>query len=144
MKNNVLRVVIDTNIWISFLIGKSLAGLNKAVINDQVIVLFSDDLFSELIEVLNRPKFKKYFSESSIQNLIALLNEKVELIATSFHFDNCRDKKDNFLLDLAVSGNADYLVTGDNDLLILNPFENIEIVSYQCFQDIVSTIINLD
>ena len=46
MKNNVLRVVIDTNIWISFLIGKSLAGLNKAVINDQVIVLFSDDLFS--------------------------------------------------------------------------------------------------
>ncbi|UXE62476.1 MAG: putative toxin-antitoxin system toxin component, PIN family [Woronichinia naegeliana WA131] len=82
------------------------------------------------------------FSESAIQNLIALLNEKVELIETSFHFDDCRDKKDNFILDLAVSGNANYLVTGDNDLLILNPFEKVEIISYQHFQDIVLTIIN--
>jgi putative PIN family toxin of toxin-antitoxin system len=144
MESNDLRVVIDTNIWISFLIGKAITGLNQAIINDRLIILFSDDLFSELIEVLNRPKFKKYFSESAIQNLIALLNEKVELIETSLHFDDCRDKKDNFLLDLAVSGNANYLVTGDSDLLILNPFENVEIVSYQNFQDIVSTTINLD
>jgi len=140
MESNTLRVVIDTNIWISFLIGKAIARLNQAIINDRVIILFSDDLFCELIEVLNRPKFKKYFSESAIQNLISLLNEKVELIKTSFHFDDCRDKKDNFLLDLAVSGNANYLVTGDSDLLILNPFENVEIISYQHFQDIVSTI----
>ena len=144
MESNALRVVIDTNIWISFLIGKAITGLNQAIINDRLIILFSDDLFSELIEVLNRPKFKKYFSESTIQNLIALLNEKVELIETSLHFDDCRDKKDNFLLDLAVSGNANYLVTGDSDLLILNPFENVEIVSYQYFQNIVSTTINLD
>ena len=109
-----------------------------------VIILFSDGLFSELIEVLNRPKFKKYFSESAIQNVISLLNEKVELIEINFHFDNCRDKKDNFILDLAVSGNANYLVTGDSDLLILNPFENVEIISYQYFQDIVATTINLD
>jgi putative PIN family toxin of toxin-antitoxin system len=144
MESNALRVVIDTNIWISFLIGKAITGLNQAIINDRLIILFSDDLFSELIEVLNRPKFKKYFSESTIQNLIALLNEKVELIETSLHFDDCRDKKDNLLLDLAVSGNANYLVTGDSDLLILNPFENVEIVSYQYFQNIVSTTINLD
>jgi putative PIN family toxin of toxin-antitoxin system len=140
MESNTLRVVIDTNIWISFLIGKAIAGLNQAIINDRVIILFSDDLFCELIEVLNRPKFKKYFSESAIQNLISLLNEKVELIETSFRFDDCRDKKDNFLLDLAVSGNANYLVTGDSDLFILNPFKNVEIISYQHFQDIVSTI----
>ena len=62
MHGNTLRVVIDTNIWISFLIGKSLTGLSQAIISSQIIVLFSDDLFCELIEVLNRPKFKKYFS----------------------------------------------------------------------------------
>ncbi|UXE62473.1 MAG: putative toxin-antitoxin system toxin component, PIN family [Woronichinia naegeliana WA131] len=62
MESNALRVVIDTNIWISFLIGKAITGLNQAIINDRVIILFSDDLFCELMEVLNRPKFKKYFS----------------------------------------------------------------------------------
>ncbi|MFN5967640.1 MAG: putative toxin-antitoxin system toxin component, PIN family, partial [Pseudanabaena sp.] len=45
MQGNPLRLVIDTNIWISFLIGKSLTGLSEAIISDQVIVLFSNDLF---------------------------------------------------------------------------------------------------
>jgi hypothetical protein len=134
MQGNTLRVVIDTNIWISFLIGKSLSGLSKAIISSQILVLFSDDLFRELIEVLNRPKFKKYFSESAIKDLVTLLYEKVELIDITSHFDDCRDAKDNFLLDLAVSGHANYLVTGDADLLILNPFHGVEIISYQDFQ----------
>ena len=79
MQDNRLCVVIDTNIWISFLIGKSLTGLSEAIISDQVIVLFSDDLFDELIKVLERPKFKKYFSETAIEDLVTLLCEKVEL-----------------------------------------------------------------
>jgi putative PIN family toxin of toxin-antitoxin system len=143
MHGNTLRVVIDTNIWISFLIGKSLAGLSKAIISSQILVLFSDDLFCELIEVLNRPKFKKYFSESAIKDLVTLLYEKVELIDVTSHFDDCRDTKDNFLLDLAVSGHANYLVTGDADLLILNPFHSVKIISYQDFQYIISNDMKL-
>ncbi|PZO43349.1 MAG: putative toxin-antitoxin system toxin component, PIN family [Pseudanabaena frigida] len=135
MQGNPLRVVIDTNIWISFLIGKSLTGLSEAIINDQVLILFSEDLFCELIEVLKRPKFKKYFSETAIEDLVSLLSEKVELIEITMRFEDCRDKKDNFLLDLAVSGHANYLVTGDADLLILNPFQGVEIISYQSFQN---------
>ena len=138
MYGNTLRVVIDTNIWISFLIGKSLIGLSQVIISSQIIVLFSDDLFRELVEVLNRPKFKKYFSESAIKDLVTLLYEKVELIDVTSHFDDCRDAKDNFLLDLAASGHANYLVTGDADLLILNPFHSVEIISYQDFQHIIS------
>ena len=138
MQGNPLRVVIDTNIWISFLIGKSLTGLSEAIINGQVLVLFSDDLFCELLEVLKRPKLKKYFSETDIENLVTLLHEKVELIEITHHFEDCRDAKDNFLLDLAVSGHANYLVTGDADLLILNPFQSVEIISYQHFQNLIS------
>ncbi|MBE9197106.1 putative toxin-antitoxin system toxin component, PIN family, partial [Synechocystis sp. LEGE 06083] len=134
MNNEAIRAVIDTNIWISFLIGKTLQGLNQAIIDNRVVILFSEDLFVELMDVLYRPKFKKYFSETAIQNLVALLNKKVELVKINFHFDSCRDKKDNFLLDLAVSGNANYLVTGDSDLLALNPFQTVKIVSYQHFQ----------
>ena len=137
MQVNPLRIVVDTNIWISFLIGKSLAGLSEDIINGQVIVLFSDDLFRELIEVLKRPKFKKYFSELTIENLMTLLYKKVELIEINKHFEDCRDAKDNFLLDLAVSGHANYLVTGDADLLILNPFQGVEIISYQHFQNLI-------
>ncbi len=137
MRADTLRVVIDTNIWISFLIGKSLTGLSEATIQDRVKILFSTALFAELIEVLQRPKFKKYFSNQSIENLVALLHEKVEWIEITDIFNDCRDPKDNFLLDLAVSGQANYLVTGDADLLVLNPFHGVEIISYPFFQDML-------
>jgi uncharacterized protein len=139
MPDSVLRVVIDTNIWISFLIGKSLAGLTDAIITNRVQVLFSDDLFSELLEVLQRPKFKKYFSSAAIEQLIILLYEKTEWVDVVIEFTDCRDGKDNFLLDLSVSGRANYLITGDSGLLVLNPFHGVEIVSYPYFQNVLST-----
>lgn len=139
-KQGLMRVVIDTNIWISFLIGQSLTGLSEAIIADRITILFSDELFGELIEVLQRPKFKKYFSNTAIEELIALLYDRVEWVKISRHFEDCRDKKDNFLLDLSVSGRADYLVTGDEDLLTLNPFHGVEIVSYRTFQASLLTV----
>lgn len=139
MPDSVLRVVIDTNIWISFLIGKSLAGLTDAIITDRVQVLFSEDLFSELLEVLQRPKFKRYFSSAAIEQLLVLLYEKTEWVDIVIEFTDCRDGKDNFLLDLSVSGRANYLITGDSDLLVLNPFHGVEIVSYQYFQNVFLT-----
>jgi uncharacterized protein len=137
MENNAVRVVIDTNIWISFLIGKSLSSLSDAINSDKVCVLFSDDLFNELLEVLKRPKFKKYFSDNAIEALVSVLYEKVELIKINQNFNDCRDPKDNFLLDLSVSGYADYLVTGDVDLLVLNPFHGVKVISYQSFQSYI-------
>lgn len=137
MPNNGMRVVIDTNIWISFLIGKLLTGLTDAIIANRVQVLFSDDLFSELLEVLQRPKFKKYFSSSAIEQLLALLYEKIAWVNVVDEFTDCRDKKDNFLLNLSVSGQANYLITGDADLLVLNPFHGVKIVSYQFFQNVI-------
>jgi len=134
-KQGSMRVVIDTNIWISFLIGKALGGLSEAIIAERITILFSEELFAELIEVLQRPKFKKYFSSTAIEELIILLYDKVDWIEITRHFEDCRDKKDNFLLDLSVSGRADYLVSGDEDLLILNPFHSVKIVSYRTFQD---------
>lgn len=47
----------------------------------------------------------------------------------------CRDPKDDKLLELAVSGNADFLVTGDKDLLVLNPFRGVEIITPREFLD---------
>ncbi|MCD6185324.1 MAG: putative toxin-antitoxin system toxin component, PIN family [Deltaproteobacteria bacterium] len=137
MQKDNIRVVIDTNIYIGFLIGKTLSGLAEAIINDKIKILFSEELFDELLEVLQRPKFKKYFSQKDITELISLLHFKTEQIKITKHFRDCRDPKDNFLLDLCISGNADYLITGDDDLLVLNPFRGVKIINYRLFQEIL-------
>ncbi len=140
MRKSEIQVVIDTNIWISFLIGKTLAGLAEAIINDNIKVLFSKELIDELLEVLQRPKFEKYFFQEDVEELISLIHIKFEQIEITEHFMDCRDPKDNFLLDLCVSGNADYLITGDDDLLSLTPFHGVEIVSYSVFKDIIQEL----
>lgn len=88
----------------------------------------------ELISVLQRPKFQKYFSQQKIRELVALINLKAEFISIGQHFSDCRDEKDNFLLDLCYSGKADYLVTGDQDLIELNPFYETTIMDYRTFE----------
>ncbi len=50
--------------------------------------------------------------------------------------DVCRDTKDNFLLALAKDGNADFLITGDKDLLVLEKYENTQILTYREFEEI--------
>lgn len=135
--NEPIRVVIDTNIWISFLIGKTLSGLRAHIYNDHVTILFSEELFDEFIEVVHRPKFNKYFSSDDIHELIVLLDMKAIFVPIQEHFFACRDAKDNFLLDLCVAGDADYLVTGDPDLLVLQSFRQTEIPDYRSFENVV-------
>lgn len=137
MQKNKIRAVIDTNIWIAFLIGKTLSGLREAILKDSIKILFSEELFVELIEVLRRPKFSRYFSQEDIEELISLLHCKTELVAVQDQVAECRDPKDNFLLELCLSGNADWLITGDEDLLVLNPFRGVKIINYRMFQEML-------
>ncbi|MBE9203595.1 putative toxin-antitoxin system toxin component, PIN family [Synechocystis salina LEGE 06099] len=59
MSDETIRAVINTNIWISFLIGKTLQGLNQTIIDNQVAILFSEDLFAELMDVLHCPNSQR-------------------------------------------------------------------------------------
>lgn len=81
-----LRVVIDTNVWISFLIGKTLKGLQGHIIRQDVVLVFSDELFDELIEVVHRPKLRKYFSSDDVRELMALLDEIVNVRFYTIYF----------------------------------------------------------
>lgn len=141
MQKDNIRVVIDTNVWIGFLIGKTLSGLSEAMFNNKIKILFSEELFDELVEVLQRPKFEKYFSRENITELISLLHSKAEQVEITKYFNDCRDPKDNFLLDLGISGNADYLITGDDDLLTMNPFHSLQIIDYRSFREILKQIL---
>ena|ERR1039458_1502662 len=129
MKARNIKVIFDTNVWISFLIGKRLQIISDYIVEGNIIVVTLDDLLAEIRDISKRDKFKKHFTEKKVKELIEFL----EIIALKIdvHSKNtiCRDPKDNFLLDLIEDSNAQVLVTGDKDLLELNPFKNAHILS---------------
>ena len=129
MTNKSVKVIFDTNVWISFLIGRRLSKIRQHISNDSIKVIITEQLLTEIKTVTNREKIKKYFPKESVKELIELLEtigEKFEIKPT--HFIN-RDPKDNFLLDLIDFSKADYLVTGDKDLLEHNPFKTAQILT---------------
>ncbi len=121
------KVVFDTNILLSLLIRGGFPTLFKLIETGQISFLLSIELIDEFIEVSERPKFQKYFSRLDRDSILSYLLKNGDLIEVISKPLDCRDPKDNFLLGLAIDGKATYLVTGDKDLLELNPYRSIEI-----------------
>ena len=128
-----VRIIIDTNLWISFLITKDFAKLDEILISQKGILIFSKELLDEFIEVARRPKFRRFFSSSDIEELLETIDEFAVFIKVQTKIEVCRDPKDNFLLSLAIDGEADFLLTGDNDLLDLTKFGNTSIINISNF-----------
>ncbi|MFO8066809.1 MAG: putative toxin-antitoxin system toxin component, PIN family [Bacteroidales bacterium] len=122
-----IRIILDTNIWISFLITKSMKDIDSLIFNDKAVLLFSDESIIEFIDVASREKLKPYFTKEDIVSLIDIIEEYGEIVEVKSKVNICRDKNDNFLLSLALDGKADYLITGDKDLLILNSIGKTQI-----------------
>jgi uncharacterized protein len=129
-----IRVIFDTNIWIGFLIGKRLSRIKRYIADGSITIIITEQLLTEIKTVTDRERLRKYFPKDCVHELIELLEtigEKVETKPT--HFIN-RDPKDNFLLDLIDFSKADYLLTGDKDLLEHNPFKTAQIISVTEFE----------
>ncbi|MEA3448737.1 MAG: putative toxin-antitoxin system toxin component, PIN family [Bacteroidota bacterium] len=137
-KRKPIRVVVDTYLWISFLIGKRLKNLQRLITENHVIIVISDQILEEIEIVTKRPKISKYFPENKVIEFIAFL----KIIGITMNIKSkihlCRDDKDNFLLSLAKDGKVDYLVTGDKDLLDIGQFEKTEIIDYNEFEKILT------
>ena len=108
------RTVLDTNNWISYFIGKKTNDIVKMT-EKNVVFLHSTASADELIEVLSRKKFEKY--NLDISDLVLFYTNISEYCHTEPIFNDCSDPKDNFLFDLALQGNAKYLVSGDKKVL---------------------------
>ncbi len=119
----VKRVILDTNLWISFLISKNYRYLDTHLLQGKVTLLFSEELLSEFLAVTQRPKFVKYFSDKDVAKLLEMMDNFGEVVEVTSELKLCRDEKDNFLLNLALDSQADFLVSGDSDLLILEQVE---------------------
>ncbi|NJL90111.1 MAG: putative toxin-antitoxin system toxin component, PIN family [Coleofasciculaceae cyanobacterium SM2_1_6] len=128
------RFVIDTNVLVSALIfsnSKPRQALDKVL--DVGILLLSESIFLELKAVLLRPKFDRYVTLEKRTKFLDNLAEITLFIEPDESINDCRDPKDNKYLELAVSGKVNCLITGDEDLLVLNPFRGISILTVQLF-----------
>ncbi len=91
------RVIIDTNLWTSFLIIKNYSNPGKILSDKLAMLLYSQELIDEFIEVAQRPKFKRYFSTEDLQALLLAISDRAIFIDVSSTVNVCRDVKDNFL-----------------------------------------------
>ena len=124
------RIVLDTNLIVSAaLIADSIPRrtFNKAL--GKGVILLSIPMLFEILDVFHRNKFDKYVAETERMRFLVNFLKITEFIEITEAINICRDERDNKLLELARSGNADFLVTGDQDLLELNPFKKIEILN---------------
>ena len=124
------RFVVDTNVLVSrLLLPDSIPGQAFAKAQATGDMLVSDETLGELAEVLSRPKFDKYLSAKERRKFFSLLAPlciKVEIVQP---IRACRDPHDDKFLELAVNGYADFILSGDSDLLGLHPFQDIPVIS---------------
>lgn len=131
-----MRVLIDTNVWLSSLLSRSVnQKVEKIISNPEITLLTSPELMAELTEVMARPKFEKYFSKDLADKVLALIIDRADNITIQSQLELCRDPNDNFLLSICVDGNADFLITGDKDLLVLASVEKTKIVDLTYFAE---------
>jgi uncharacterized protein len=132
-----LKFVIDTNTLVSsILIASSVPDRAVKLIRHSGIILISVATIEELQKVMNRPKFDKYVDREIRSEFIAQLTQQSELVEINEPVIACRDSKDDKFLELAINGNADYLISGDRDLLVLHPFRGIPIITPAAFLEL--------
>jgi putative PIN family toxin of toxin-antitoxin system len=133
-----MRIVLDTNVLIAALISQGVCSelLEHCALNHLLVT--SDFIVGELHEHLLK-KFK--YDAKEANEAIALLRSQMESV-TPIPLENqvCRDADDDQVLSTAIAGKATCIITGDNDLLVLQRFKDIEIVSPANFAAFEKTI----
>lgn len=126
--------VFDTNVLVSALLfANSLPRKALELALNTGTILISKETIDELNNVLSRPKFERYISQSKREDFLLSFVQKSVLVEIQEKIEECRDPKDNKFLELAISGKATVIVSGDRDLLVLNPFRGISIVTVSQF-----------
>ncbi len=125
-----MRYVFDANVIISALLfenSKPAQALRYALANGEV--LLSLDLLEELNEVLGREKFNRYLTSDEREEFLEALIERAVLVEITENVRECRDPKDDKVLELALNGEAQYIISGDRDLLVLHPFRDALVIT---------------
>jgi len=130
MKN---KTVFDVNIWLSYFISGNTEKIIDMIENNDVFFYHSEELLSEFNDVINRPKFTKYFPKGT-KEYILFIKRFSELFHTQAIFDQCPDPKDNYLFDLAYQSRSDFLVSGDKKVLAVPVKQSLKLLSLSAFK----------
>lgn len=133
------RLILDVNIWVSFAIGKQMLKVRDLVLQSNVEVLVCEQLLEEFKLTLQKPKLQKYISQERASLAFELIQQTAISINLKSNIRLVRDINDDYLLALAKDGKADFLLTGDNDLLILQQFENTRILTFSGYLSLQTT-----
>lgn len=128
--NSNARFVFDTNVLVSALIlGNSKPGqaFRNALQSGQI--LLSLPALEEIAEVISREKFERYVTPEERDEFLQALVRRARFIEPDAQIRICRDPKDDKFLELAISGAADFIISGDDDMLALSPFRGMEIIT---------------
>jgi putative PIN family toxin of toxin-antitoxin system len=132
-----MRAVVDTNILVRAVIKPSgtVGPVLLRLRHGDYTLLYAQSLLEELIDVLNRPRIREKYrlTGQDIQTVVSLILLRGEAVAPKERITACRDPKDDKFLEMAVSGRADVIVSGDQDLLVLHPFAGIPILPPAAF-----------
>lgn len=132
-----IRVVLDTSVLISAIIRPqgAIGGVISHLRDGDYVYVYSMPLIEEFIDVITRPKiFQKYgLNLTDVHTILSLLQWRGEIVYPMEKIEICRDPKDNMILEAAMTGNVDMIITSDADLLILGEVEGIPIVTAAIF-----------
>ncbi|WP_428488329.1 putative toxin-antitoxin system toxin component, PIN family [Rhodopila sp.] len=126
--------MIDVNTVVSAALNPN--GLPRraiAVARSKGIIALSEAVYREVAEVLGRPKFARVLTEDRQREILALLSAAAIWVEPKEAVRDCRDSKDNRYLELALAAGAASIVSGDEDLLVLNPWRGVQVLRPEAF-----------
>ncbi|MCA9994806.1 MAG: putative toxin-antitoxin system toxin component, PIN family [Anaerolineales bacterium] len=137
-----VRAVIDTNLIISYLItqGETMSRLVTHWEKGHFVYLISPMILAEVHHVVNRPRLRQYLRTDS-SALLELLEADTEFVPGKLHLSGiCRDPEDDKFIACAIEGNANYIVTGDSDLLTLRNYKHVAMIRAYDFVELLDHV----
>jgi putative PIN family toxin of toxin-antitoxin system len=129
-----MKIIIDTNLWISFLIGKRLSVLKALLTHSNLSFFVCDEILNEIQNISSKQKIRKYVGIDDIIDTLEIINNFCKYtVITKKAISPVRDANDLYLLSLADTIQADFILTGDKDLLTLQFHNQTKIVTYNEF-----------
>lgn len=131
-----MKIILDTNVWISFLIGHQLHTIRSIVTNTRFEVCVCSQLIREIADVAGRDKIRRYIQENDMEDLLCIIRAFCHMVSIEKEaVSDIRDRKDLYLLSLAETVDAIYIVSGDADLTVLGKHGNTQIITLAQFRE---------
>ena len=132
-----MKVVIDTNVWLSALLwGGQPSLIIQLIEQKQIQAISSGNILTELTDILQKPKLQKRLDRLKITaDAVAIIAKRLMtlVVIEEVIIPELRDPKDQMVLATAIAGDAQIVISGDKDLLVLHPYGNISILLPQEF-----------